>query len=137
MKGDEFYRTYKTHKSQAYYYNKGTQQGMFQLTFEEWKDLWVSSGQWNNRGRNSKQYCMSRKDSSKPLTKDNAIIITNHERMILMHSGKVLSDETKAKMSKASKGKPKSEDHKQAMSLASRKAHARKGHTLSKPLNED
>lgn len=30
------------------------------LTFEEWLDIWLQSGQWNNRGVHNGQYVMSR-----------------------------------------------------------------------------
>ena len=33
---------------------------LFLLTFEEWLDIWVSSGHWEQRGRGADKYCMSR-----------------------------------------------------------------------------
>ena len=30
------------------------------LTFDEWWDIWQQSGHWNNRGVHKGQYCMSR-----------------------------------------------------------------------------
>jgi len=32
----------------------------FKLTFEEWITIWLDSGQWENRGVKSTQYCMCR-----------------------------------------------------------------------------
>ena len=31
-----------------------------ELTFEQWYDIWQTSGQWENRGRKADQYVMSR-----------------------------------------------------------------------------
>ncbi len=32
----------------------------FHLTFEEWWDIWQSSGHWHERGKSKGQYCMAR-----------------------------------------------------------------------------
>lgn len=33
---------------------------LFKLSFEDWIDIWLTSGHWFERGRNAGQYCMSR-----------------------------------------------------------------------------
>ena len=32
----------------------------FTITFDQWCDIWSTSGKWNQRGRRKDQYCMSR-----------------------------------------------------------------------------
>ena len=32
----------------------------FTITLEEWCNLWITSGKWEQRGRRKDQYCMSR-----------------------------------------------------------------------------
>lgn len=66
MVGDRRYRAnkrywstpkgkYQRHKANA------TRRGVaFSLTFEEWWDLWESSGRWGRRGNKKGQYCMAR-----------------------------------------------------------------------------
>jgi len=46
----------------------------FELSFEEWLDIWVKSGHWNERGRKAGQYCMSRYGDVGPYSKDNVFI---------------------------------------------------------------
>ena len=33
---------------------------MFKLTFDQWINIWVTSGQLDNRGQRTGQYCMAR-----------------------------------------------------------------------------
>jgi len=102
----------------------------FLISFEDWCQLWMNSGHYEQRGRMQLQYAMVRQDDTKPLTKDNAVIILNSERVRRVNLGKKFSDETKEKMRQAKLGVPKSEEHKRNMSIASRAAHERKGHTM-------
>jgi hypothetical protein len=37
----------------------------------EWKRIWTDSGKWNQRGARPQDYCIERKDRSKPATADN------------------------------------------------------------------
>lgn len=48
----------------------------WELTFEEWWDIWQQSGQWPNRGQDSSQFCMARKHDLGPYSVDNVKIIT-------------------------------------------------------------
>jgi hypothetical protein len=43
-------------------FDKNGNQIEFRLTFEEWYDIWIKSGHWDNRGRKQGQYVMSRKN---------------------------------------------------------------------------
>jgi hypothetical protein len=56
------------------------------------------------------------------------------EKLRVINTGRIISDEWRARMSAASKGKPKSEAHKAANKLAQEKRHARK--KLEKLLDE-
>lgn len=49
------------------------------ITFEEWKQLWDESGQWDNRGRERSCFCMTRRDVTEPWTKNNATVISREE----------------------------------------------------------
>ena len=129
---DEYLKRYNEQKNQMYFRDKTS----FQISFDDWKQIWIDSGQWENRGRQADQYCFGRIDHSLPLTKENSQIIQNRVKSKLARTGKVTSDETKEKMRQKKLGVPKTEEHKKAMSLASRKAHHKKGHTLANPLEE-
>ena len=124
------YDKYIDQKRQFKFQNKTD--AFFQLTFEEWLDLWMSSGHYDERGRKQDQYALYRPDPTQPLSKHNAIISTNHERVKKINLGKKCSDETKEKMRQKKLGVPKSEEHKRNMSIASIAAHKAKGHTMKK-----
>ena len=47
------------------------------LSFDDWLDIWQQSGQFNNRGRKSGQYCMSRYNDTGPYAKHNVFIQTH------------------------------------------------------------
>lgn len=49
------------------------------LEFEEYYELWKDD--WNNRGRDPENMCMSRMDSNGPWSLKNAIIITRAEQL--------------------------------------------------------
>jgi hypothetical protein len=51
------------------------------LTFEEWCDIWFASGKWAERGKGGNQYCMARKHDEGSYSVDNVVIITNRENM--------------------------------------------------------
>jgi len=46
----------------------------FQLTFDQWWEIWSSSGKWNKRGRKKGQYCMARKDDCGSYSLGNVFI---------------------------------------------------------------
>lgn len=49
----------------------------WELTFEQWWDLWEKSGKWEQRGKRSKEYCMARKLDDGPYSLENVYITTN------------------------------------------------------------
>src|ERR1700691_4303747 len=53
----------------------------FELTFNEWWDIWTSSGHWNERGRYRHQYVMARHGDVGPYAVGNVKIITNSENV--------------------------------------------------------
>jgi hypothetical protein len=61
----------------------------WQLTFEQWSQIWLDSGKWELRGRNSGQYCMSRYGDLGPYAVDNVRIVTvniNGNEMTYQHT---------------------------------------------------
>jgi hypothetical protein len=48
----------------------------FNLTFEEWWDIWQKSGKWEERGCRKGQYVMSRKNDIGPYEVENVFIQT-------------------------------------------------------------
>lgn len=84
----------------------------FDLTFKEWLRIWLSSGHIHERGVKRGEYVMGRNGDKGPYTIDNVRIITCSEnsKEVWKNSGvkiraqivsRVVSRETKAKMSKA------------------------------------
>jgi hypothetical protein len=77
----------------------------FNLTLEEWCNLWEQSGKWEQRGRGSKAYVMTRIGDEGPYTKDNVVIKTQVENAkegctkIPKRIGFKHTEETKAKLS--------------------------------------
>jgi hypothetical protein len=51
----------------------------FQLTFDEWHNIWLSSGHLADRGRGRNKYCMSRYNDSGPYAIGNVEIKTNQD----------------------------------------------------------
>ncbi len=47
----------------------------WELTFEEWLEIWNTSGKWEERGNKADNYCMARKFDIGPYSKDNVEII--------------------------------------------------------------
>jgi hypothetical protein len=82
----------------------GTARCGFELTFEEWLDIWIQSGHWNKRGRCKGEYVMSRFSDSGPYKVGNVFIksqtYNNAEycRTRKGLPGPKISEETKAKM---------------------------------------
>lgn len=91
---------YNTHKSNAK--KRGIE---FLLTFEEWSSLWINSGKYENRGRGKDKYCMCRINDVGPYSVDNVFIDTNSNNLRDGNINKVLSEETKQKISVAQTGK--------------------------------
>ena len=82
----------------------------FKLTFEEWYEWWQQTGHYHERGMYKGQYCMCRINDTGPYELGNIYCDLTSNNTRVAHAGKIVSDETKKKMSK-----PKSEAHKQSM----------------------
>ena len=89
----------------------------FNLTFEEWWDIWQSSGFWHLRGNRKGQYVMSRYQDQGDYEVGN-VFIQLFENNLREVSVKSKSSATKTKMSLAKKGKALTTEHKAAISAA-------------------
>ena len=83
----------------------------FELTFEDWYDLWQKSGHWEERGRGKGQYVMSRVGDKGPYKIGNVFIQTNAQNIKDAWLGKKrgpASEEHKIKNALAQRGKKNS-----------------------------
>lgn len=62
----------------------------FNLTFDEWWNIWQQSGHWEQRGRGSEKYCMCRKGDVGPYSAENVFIATNAENVAAIARAKTL-----------------------------------------------
>lgn len=60
----------------------------WQLTFEEWWNIWQHSGHWEERGKGKDSYCMCRKNDVGPYSIDNVYI----ETMLVNCSHQIYND---------------------------------------------
>jgi Zn-finger nucleic acid-binding protein len=113
----------------------------FSISFDDWWRIWQDSGHWDDRGRLSKQYVMARKGDVGPYSKDNVKIVTHADNVREFHTGKYVSPktrailrknalgnknglgktpskETRAKISRANKGRVFSPQHRRKLSDA-------------------
>ena|SRR6478735_9847829 len=51
----------------------------WELTFEEWLDIWLKSGKYDQRGKKPHEYCMARLSDAGPYMIGNVKIVTNDE----------------------------------------------------------
>jgi hypothetical protein len=109
-----------SHRSCAHYRGIG-----FEMSFSQWLDTWIASGKLDQRGSKRGQYCMSRFHDRGPYALGNVEIILPDENAARGHRGKIVSDETRRRISLAKMGKSKSAEHRHKLSLAL------KGRTLS------
>lgn len=63
---------YQRMKAQAKYRNEA-----FELTFEEFQQLWMN--RWDQRGRGADQYCLTRQDPDQPWNTANCQCVTRKE----------------------------------------------------------
>lgn len=99
------YTKYRHHKNLA----KG-RNIPFELTFEEWWDIWQKSGKWEQRGRKRGQYVMSRFNDVGPYAINNVEIKTQEDNFRegvtgIKRGGKPLSLKTRQKISEALTGR--------------------------------
>ena len=97
---DIFRKAYTQHKSNA------KQRGVeFKLTFDEWKQIWVDSEKWEQRGRGADKYCMCRIGDAGCYEVGNVFIGIGKTNVRDGNLGKKDSQETRHKKSVAAKGK--------------------------------
>ena len=82
----------------------------FELSFEEWYDIWLSSGKWEERGKGANGYCMCRYGDKGPYAKDNVYIATNAINGKEANTGRPQSDSKREKLSNIAKGRTQSAD---------------------------
>jgi hypothetical protein len=98
---DIFRKAYTQHKSNA------KQRGIeFKLTFDEWKQIWLDSEKWDQRGRGADKYCMCRIGDAGCYEVGNVFIGLGKTNVRDGNLGKTVSQETRYKKSMALKGKP-------------------------------
>ncbi len=78
----------------------------FLLSFEQWLAVWTDSGKLEQRGRGASKFCMCRYNDVGAYEVENVFIGTGRENVRAGNLGKVLSEETRKKMSKSKSGKP-------------------------------
>ena len=76
------------------------------LTFEEWKQIWLDSGKWDERGRGADKYCMCRIGDKGSYSVGNVFIEQGKHNVRDGNIGKPDTEETKRKKSQAAKGRP-------------------------------
>jgi len=99
MTKDIFRKRYTQHKSNAKM--RGVE---FLLTFEQWKDWWIATGKWEQRGKLRGQYVMRRHGDIGPYSIDNVFCGVTEENVRDGNLGKTDSIETKQKKSKSLTG---------------------------------
>lgn len=101
MTKDPFRKAYTNHKANAK--ARGIE---FRLTLDEWKQIWRDSGFWSQRGRGADKYCMCRIGDLGCYEVGNVFIALNKTNVRDGNLGKLDSEETRLKKSKALTGKP-------------------------------
>jgi hypothetical protein len=84
----------------------------FILTYDEWMNIWLQSGHWENRGRGADKYAMCRYNDIGPYSVNNVYIDLNRTNSGLARIGDKNSIEHTNKIIKALKGKQKTIAHK-------------------------
>jgi len=97
----EFKYRYANHKARAKKRNIP-----FLLSFVEWKQIWLNSGQWENRGRGKGKCVMSRINDIGPYAVDNVFIQTFEGNSSDGHKDKKQSSIHIARRAESLKGKP-------------------------------
>ena len=96
----EYRKAYTQQKANA------KQRGLeMRMSFDEWKSVWIESGFWDNRGRGSENYCMCRNNDQGHYEVGNVFIAQNKCNVSEGNLGKVVSQETRHKISEAHTGK--------------------------------
>lgn len=95
-------------------FDKNNEPIQFELSFEEWIQIWLDSGHWYERGCGKNQYCMARKGDIGPYSIDNIEIIPTSQNKsdgmkggnsTSFKKGNVPSDYNKQRVSETSKNR--------------------------------
>ena len=101
MTKDSYLKAYTQQKSNA------KQRGIeFAITFDEWKQIWIDSGKWGQRGRGAEKYCMCRIGDDGCYDVGNVFIGLGKHNVRDGNLGKIDTDETRKKKSKSMTGMP-------------------------------
>lgn len=99
--------------------NKAGRRGIaFNLSFDQWLNIWMQSGHWLERGCCKGQYVMARPHDQGPYSVNNVEIVkceANHQDAAPQMRGLVRTAEHKHNLSLAHRGKRLSKAHKQAI----------------------
>lgn len=79
----------------------------FNLTFDEWLQIWIDSGKLHLRGNYKHQYCMARKDDIGHYEIGNVGIVTNYENNSTVDRSYINTTVVRKAMSDACKSKPR------------------------------
>ena len=101
MTKDIYRKRYTQHKSNAKM--RGVE---FLFAFDEWKDWWVATGKWEQRGKLRGQYVMRRHGDIGPYAVDNVFCGVTEENVRDGNFGKEITIETRNKISASNTGKP-------------------------------
>lgn len=88
----------------------------FTITFEEWSELWISSGKWEQRGTRKDQYCMSRIGDTGGYEIGNVFIQLQADNVRDAQLNRIKSDKEIKKISSALTGKKHTEERKKNIS---------------------
>ncbi len=78
----------------------------FLFTFEGWKDWWIATGKWEQRGKLRGQFVMRRHGDVGPYSIDNVFCGVTEENVRDGNLGKEITIETRNKISASNKGQP-------------------------------
>lgn len=98
----------------------------FNISFEDWCEIWLQSGHWEERGRKKGQYVMCRKNDSGAYDKNNVYIDKTENNISLGSKGRIVSPEHLEKNRQAQLGKKRSLETRKKLSDLRRRVAAEK-----------
>lgn len=90
---DKFKSAYSWHRKNAQ--RRGVE---FLFTFQEWKQWWIDSGKWEQRGTGKDSFCMCRFGDVGPYAPGNVYCATNGQNLSDANLGKAKSAEQRSKI---------------------------------------
>ena len=72
----EQYTAWLKHKAQANYRGE-----LYELTFQDWQQLWNKDDRWQERGRSGTSLCLTMRDKGMGWTMTNVEVITRNEQV--------------------------------------------------------